>query len=111
MTIYVLPVGHGTPKTLKKGQNCQTLAVYCMVTMVTANIVSSFSFNSNTAWPDSHVGVLHDHICAFIGAWDLKKTPKRSKLSKIVNFLHGYHGYHGYGKYFFIFCSLDPISA
>ena len=71
-----------------------------------------FSFNSNSAWPDNHFGVLHDHIRAFIGAWDAPNNPNISKSSKMGSFLHGYHGY---GKYFLIFSlsqlSLKRISA
>ena len=72
-----------------------------MVTMVTVNVISSFSFNSNSAWPDNHFGVLHDHIRAFIGAWDAPNNPKISKSSKMGSFLHGYHGYGNYYFYFF----------
>ena len=51
-----------------------------MVTMVTVNIFLIFSFDPNSTLPNGHFGhfgVLHDHMCASIGAWDQKKTSKK----------------------------------
>ena len=84
----MLPLAHGSIKTFQKGQNHQKLVVSCMitmVTMVTVNIISSFSFNSNSAWSCSHVGVLHDHIyvLSFVHGTPkkLQKGQNRQKLA------------------------------
>ena len=47
--------------------------------MVTENIFQLFSFDPNSARPDGHFGVLHDHISASINAWIPQNSQNRQK--------------------------------
>ena len=49
VTLYVLPLVHRTPQKTKKGQNCQKMDVYCLVTMVTEFIFNYFCFDPDRA--------------------------------------------------------------